>query len=112
MPIETFIWDPSIDATGDISHRVRKAQFGDGYAQVIGDGINSKSQSWPLAFTGTGEEVIPIRDFLDLHAGGKAFLWSPPLEGVQLYRCATYQLVPLGGDLYTLNATFEQAFHP
>ncbi|MDD8160574.1 phage tail protein, partial [Escherichia coli] len=67
MAIETFTWCPRLNAEADINFRVRKAQFGDGYQQVSGDGINPRSQKWTLQFTGTETYIGAIKDFLDRH---------------------------------------------
>ncbi|MCP5854454.1 phage tail protein, partial [Klebsiella pneumoniae] len=45
---DTFTWCPYIEPTGSGTFRVRSAQFGNGYRQVAGDGINNEVQSWPL----------------------------------------------------------------
>lgn len=110
--METFTWSPAADAEGEIQQRVRTVQFGDGYAQVAGDGLNADRQSWPLTFTGAADEIRPIRDFLRRHGGHRSFLWAPPLEGLQLYRCAGWRLRAHTEDLLTLTATFEQSFAP
>lgn len=112
MAIETFGWTPDKSPSGEYTYRTRTAQFGDGYAQVVGDGINAESQSWPLTFTGTKAGMVAIRDFLRRHGGAKSFLWTPPAGDLGLYRCKTFGLSHVGGSIYTLNATFEQAFHP
>ncbi|SEJ31542.1 Phage-related protein [Azotobacter beijerinckii] len=112
MPIETFTWAPALDAQGETAFRTRTAQFGDGYAQVVGDGINNKQQSWPLTFIRKGAEAQAILDFFDRHAGYKGFLWTPPLGQLGLWRVSTHSLRPMGGGLYTIAATFEQAFAP
>lgn len=112
MPLETFAWSPLNEPQGDITYRARTAQFGDGYAQVVGDGINNRQQSWPLTFTRRKEEAQAILDFFDRHAGYRAFLWTPPLGQLSLFRVTQHTLRPLGGGLYTITATFEQAFHP
>lgn len=111
---DLFNWSHQAEPGGTITFKVRKAQFGDGYSQAVPDGINNKSDSWPLTFFGTGADVQPIVAFLDAHAGASSFLWTPPMpNGVQgLYRCNQYQLTPFGDDWYTLQATFEQAFAP
>ncbi|AVK38726.1 phage tail protein [Morganella morganii] len=110
--IETFTWCPRVNPTEDITYKIRRAKFGDGYEQVSGDGINARSQKWSLEFTGRGEYITAIRQFIDLHGGIKAFQWKPPLEPVGLYRCADHKLTPLGGDNYSLSLTFTQAFKP
>ena len=46
MAIETFQWSPRTNAAADATFRIRKAQFGDGYVQVAGDGINFRAQNW------------------------------------------------------------------
>ncbi len=46
MGIQTFEFPARVNAAGDMRFRVRKAQFGDGYAQVSGDGINPIVRSW------------------------------------------------------------------
>ena len=112
MAIETFSWKPDKSPAGTYSYRTRKAQFGDGYAQVVGDGINAEAQSWPLTFIGFKADMQAIRDFLRQHGGAKAFLWTPPAGALGLYRCASFGITPVGANLYSLSATFEQAFQP
>ena len=112
MAIQTFTWCPRLNAEADTTFRTRKAQFGDGYTQVAGDGLNPKSQKWTLSFTGDESYIGAIKAFLDAHQGTKAFLWKPPLEPLAMFRCDTYNPTALGAGKYTLDATFEQAFKP
>ncbi|WP_255593399.1 phage tail protein [Achromobacter sp. ES-001] len=88
------------------------AQFGDGYRQVAGDGINNKVQSWPLTFSGGREEMEALIRFLDRHAGIASFLWTPPLGAEGYYEAPTYNINPVGGDVYSVSATFQQVFRP
>ncbi|MNJ51529.1 Phage minor tail protein [compost metagenome] len=53
-----------------------------------------------------------MQAFLDRHKGTKAFLWTPPLGELGLYKCAGYQPINRGGRIYALAATFTQTFHP
>ena len=108
----TFTWVPLREPVGTVSMRTRKAQFGDGYTQTAADGINNKSQTWPLQFRGTSAKIAAIRDFLDARQGYQSFFWTPPLGAQGYYKCATYTLKPLGAGKYELAATFEQAFQP
>ncbi|WP_295460507.1 phage tail protein [uncultured Pseudomonas sp.] len=112
MAVETFTWDPRPDAEGTATYRTRKTPLGDGYAQVVGDGLNNKSQSWPLTFKGGEATIVAIRDFLDRHAGYRSFLWTPPLGAVGFYIAGEHRLAAHGADIYTLTVTFEQWFHP
>jgi phage-related protein len=112
MAIETFSWSPRVNPTQTVNFRVKKAQFGDGYDQVAGDGINPRSQEWELNFVGPEAYIREIKQFLDRHGGIHSFQWTPPLEDVGLYRCEQYKPSPLGGKNYSLSATFTQAFAP
>ncbi|AOO56452.1 phage tail protein (plasmid) [Raoultella ornithinolytica] len=112
MAIEIFTWSPRINPTETVDFRVREAKFGDGYTQTSGDGLNNREQQWELSFVGTEEYIRQIKQFLDRHGGTKSFQWTPPLEDVGLFRCKQYKPVPMGGENYSLSATFIQGFKP
>ena len=111
MAIETFTWQTE-RGEGEIKQATRTTKFGDGYAQTVADGINNKSQSWPVTFTGMKSRIKDIMDFIDRHKGAKGFLWEPPLGDLGLYKCNGYKPVHRGGQVYAITATFEQTFHP
>ena len=108
---DTFSFIPQIDPVATTTLRIRKAQFGDGYAQTVADGINAKVQSWPLSFQGNAATVQPIVDFFDAHIG-VSFYWTPPLGVQGYYQCEAYSPAPHGGDNYSLTATLQQRFKP
>jgi phage-related protein len=112
MAVQVFTWVPDNGATGEVQYRTRMVQFGDGYAQTVGDGINNKIQSWPLLFTKNKSDSEAIMEFLDSHQGFKAFQWTPPLGTVSLFKAVQVTNTPLGGGMYRITVTFEQAFHP
>lgn len=112
MALETFTWSPRVSPSQTVSMRTRKAQFGDGYTQVSGDGINPRSQEWDLNFVGTEAYIQAIKAFLDRHEGQKSFQWKPPLEPLGLYRCEQYKPTPMGAGNFSLTATFTQAYKP
>lgn len=112
MAIERFTWATEKGAEGDIAQRVRTKKFGDGYEQAVEDGLNNQSESWPVTFTGMASRILEIRKFLDKHKGAKAFLWTPPLGVLGLYKCNGYKPVHRGGQVYAITATFQQTFHP
>lgn len=107
---ETFAWPVQHSDTGEVTYRVRTAQFGDGYSQVVGDGINNQTQSWPVSYTGTREAVLAIKAFLDRHGGYRSFRWVSPLGELGLYRAASANIQTLGGGKLKITSTFEQAF--
>jgi phage-related protein len=112
MAVQVFTWIPDNGATGEVQYRTRMVQFGDGYTQAVGDGINNKIQSWPLSFTKNKTESEAIMAFLDNHHGSKSFQWLPPLGTASLFKAIQITNTPLGGSMYRITATFEQAFHP
>ena len=82
MAIEIFTWSPRVNPTQTVNFRTRKAQFGDGYVQVSGDGLNTRSQEWELSFVGTEDYIRPIKQFLDRNGCTKSFQCTPPHEDV------------------------------
>jgi len=107
-----FTWPLETDPTGEERLRVLTAQFGDGYKQTAGDGINNLVQSWPLQFTGSAAYITEIRDFLRSHGGAKPFLWTPPLGVQGLYDAVDVKVQARGKDWYVLSTTFSQRFAP
>jgi phage-related protein len=107
---DTFTWAPNKSVSGKLAQRTRSARFGSGYEQGAGDGLNTESQSWDLTFTGQQARIMEIRDFLRAQQGYKSFIWSPPLDGPLYFKCKAYSPTSLGGDAWTLSATFEQTF--
>lgn len=113
MAIETFTWRVQGQPEGSLNQRVRSAQFGDGYKQVSGDGINPETQSWPLTFSGNKSDMQPLLAFVRRHTT-KSFIWTPPLGEKGLYRVTadSIRVVPIGGPAVSISATFEQAYAP
>jgi phage-related protein len=110
MATEIFTWAPKIESSGTVKFRVLKAQFGDGYAQTAPDGINNRSGSWPLTFTGTKDKMAVIQAFLDRHAGSRSFYWTPPLGQQSRFKASEYQPTEHGGGIFTIAVIFEEAF--
>ena len=70
--------DPSL--TQERSQRVQRAQFGDGYSQVLTDGLNAEQETWqcqtpPLTYP----EINSIESFF-LEQKGQAISWIPPFS--------------------------------
>lgn len=112
MNYNTFTWTPIINPEGNKLFRKFTAQFGDGYAQEAGDGINNEVQTWPLQFVGYDYQIRPINDFLRAHGGIKPFKWTPPMGEEGLYVCGEFNIIPQGWKVYSLSATFNQRFVP
>ena len=115
MAIETFTWHLQIQAQGAISYnqRTRKAQFGDGYSQIAGDGINPETLQVPITWSGSLDTAREIRDFLRNHVS-KSFIFTPPFESKGLYRADgdSIKFQPLSSKVATVTATLTQAYAP
>jgi phage-related protein len=123
MAIPTFTYDPITDPVGTSTYRTLTAQFGDGYSQVAGDGINNVYDTWSLSFAGASADVAPVKSFLDALQGYLPFYWTPPLGVQGLYRCGSASagtsstvsaptLTASTGGNYVYTCTFQQLHHP
>ncbi|WP_153135179.1 phage tail protein [Paraburkholderia agricolaris] len=111
MTTQTFTWVPTVaGSSGDAMLLVRKAQFGDGYAQRAPDGLNNRSSSYNLTFIGDATKISAIMAFLDARAGGEAFYWTPLLRPQSLFTCEKYSEPTKDGNVYTMTAQFDQTF--
>ena len=107
--MQEFNWRPEKSPQGQTTFRAIRAQFGDGYTKVAGDGIHTRAQSWPLTFIRRRAQMLPIKAFLDSHAGIRPFLWTPPLDQQgAFYTPDAYTLTPLGSGVYSLSVTLVQ----
>lgn len=111
--MEEFKWRTQIQdsPSGEFKHRIKEIEFGDGYKQVAGDGINPETQTWTFAYVGLKDEVMPIFKFIRQHTA-KSFIWTPPFGEKGLYRIKadSITMIPVSVGVMKLTATFEQAF--
>ena len=119
--METFTFVPSAGSSGVMHPRTLKAQFGDGYAQRVKDGVNARLRFWNLQFDpmhattpigGSGANLDDINDFLERQDGYIHFLWVqlPPFntEGAKEFVCEEWSFTYDRGLRVGLNAVFLQ----
>ncbi len=113
MAIETFIWPVRTGATESINIATQEIQFGDGYKQVAGVGINEDNATWELSCNGKLSDMAVIRAFLKFHVT-KSFWWSNPWGERKLYRVKRDSIKPVftNGDFAEISFVFEQAYAP
>ncbi|HBS0557171.1 TPA: phage tail protein [Klebsiella pneumoniae] len=115
MAIETFAWriQAASQPTLKSKDNIRRVQFGDGYAQVSGNGINNETLSYEFSFSGDPDTALEVYKFLRRHKT-KAFSFKPPGGELALWRVQadSLQKVIQGKKVITITATFEQAFVP
>lgn len=108
--VPVFSWCQMPDANGTIKLRILRAQFGDGYQQRAGNGINPAVESWPLQFIGRTTYTGPIVAFLKERAGHKAFHWTPPDGELGLYACESISVRKMTAIITAVGVTFDQVF--
>ncbi|WP_447717261.1 phage tail protein [Pluralibacter gergoviae] len=115
MAIEAFAWriQAASQSATKSTDNIRKVQFGDGYSQVSGNGINEEALSYEFSFSGDPQTALDIYAFLRRHKT-KSFSFKPPFGDLALWRVAanSLQKIPLSKKVITISATFEQAFAP
>lgn len=66
---DTFIWTPQYNSSFDFTPKYTETQFGDGYKQIIKDGINSVDSAFSVTLNGLEEKKAnAILHFLDFKA--------------------------------------------
>lgn len=113
MTIESFDWPVRVGASEDINIATQEIQFGDGYKQVSGVGINQDNASWDLSCNGKLSEISLIRTFLKSHVT-VSFWWVNPWGEKKLYRVKRDSIKPVftNGQFVEINFVFEQAYMP
>jgi phage-related protein len=74
IPLPHFLWIPDYTAQAKVEPRVSKVEFGDGYAQRMGRGVNTMLETLSLTFSGrTDGETELILAFLKDRGGFEPF---------------------------------------
>lgn len=93
--------DPRIDVT----------QYGDGYSQRIGDGLNTMLRSTTLTFTEkTDAEKEVLRLFLEAANGVTSFTWAgddDPDEET-LWYAPKWTITPVAAHLWTITVDLKE----
>jgi phage-related protein len=114
VSLDTFAptFQPSKDSTQRVvKRRVNTAQFGDGYSQRSGDGLNASPRLFTAAWAALRSTEADIYEaFFDAHKS-TPFLWTPPLETVQRKWIAGDSTQGyLGGSTVSLSCPLTEVF--
>lgn len=96
-------YQPEYSATQSTTFNTLSAQFGDGYKQMIADGINNIRQEWSLVYTYPTADIDVIESFLNNTNGVDPFTWTPP-RGTQ----STYRITDAGFKREVANFGYEK----
>ena len=113
MTTDTFDYCVSIGASGTLPVKTSSAQFGDGYKQVSGVGLNDALETWELTSKGRPENMLGVRNFLSSHCV-HSFYWTNPWGEKKLYRVKADSIAPsfVYGNWAEISFTFEEAVAP
>lgn len=108
----TFSYTPDRGFSKTTKPRVLTYQFGDGYSQRTGDGINSMPSTYSLSFNSrdvtTAEAIIA---FLEATQGRTYFLWTPVGETQQIKVIASeWSMTHDTSISRNISVTFTQVF--
>lgn len=98
----------------EVTPRVRRASFGDGYIQRSRDGINTMPKIYSVTIGPmTVANADTVEAFLTARGGVEAFFWQPPYAGSPLKWIATkWKRTNRFPTADGLDVTFEQVFDP
>lgn len=105
-----FDWATTVGAALEREPRIRKIDFGDGYAQRSRNGLNCLMQRWSLGFNSISNETKTMIDaFLSARGGVESFDWTPPGELVaHKYVCEKWSITAEDTLRWAIRAEFQQ----
>lgn len=102
---------PSVDSEKSVKPKVIRADFGDGYSQRAGDGLNAIRKNYKFMWDAlTNAEATELEEFFEAKAGYIAFWYTPPLESTALPFICTEWNKTYGEATYKVSATFERVY--
>lgn len=107
----TFIADRGFGRQS--SHRVLTANFGDGYEQRVLDGINTKEETFNVAFNNrTASSINLLAAYFDVQAG-KNFTFTVTDNagdtGIKVV-CESYNIAYTREGIHSLTTTFRRVY--
>lgn len=109
--MSTFTWIPSFAVSVEETPRVIENAMGDGYRQLVADGINNTQKVWDLQFNNRNTtEAGEIRDFLIARGGVEAFDFTDPDGETLRYLCRSWPRSFYGRLYQSFSLRFEQVF--
>lgn len=105
---------PSYSPKKTVKYRTLTVQFGDGYEQSAGDGINPQQVTYDFSWENlTLSEAAYIEGFLDARGGWDIFLYAfPAADGQKKWVCDGYTRNDIDFNNVTISATFKRRYDP
>jgi phage-related protein len=98
--------------SGSHQYRILKANFGDGYEQRAGDGINPKQSEYTLTWTRLSTtDAASIESFFDGLGGYESFDYTLPGEAAtKKFVCEKFTKPYESGNLMGITATLRRVY--
>ena len=111
-PTFTPVVNPSYPYEYSEEPKVLVTQYGDGYIERAGHGLNAQARDFSLKWEGlTLTEVNSLVTFFRARKGYEAFLWTPVDEATAIKCiCQTWKPSKDDADNWNLTAQFKQVF--
>lgn len=106
-----FLWVPSYGYNLDIEPRVKSIKMGDGYEQIVSEGINNILLPINLEFNDRGlSEYSAILHFLHTRAGYDEFYFTPaaPFNIQKKFTCPRWNPTQISYDKYNIRVEFKE----
>lgn len=94
LPIEPILVNRSKRKT---SPRVLRIDFGDGYNQRSGDGLNTMPEMWDFYFQCDKDDWTTLIDFFEDHGGTTYWQWTGPTGLIRKYIAKSWNETFIGG---------------
>ena len=103
---------PSIGSSSNSSANILKADFGDGYSQRVGQGINNIGEQASLSWNNiTGSQANTIVSFFEARGGFEAFQYTLPTESsAKKWTCDTWNKNYADGGLINLTCELTRVY--
>ena len=103
---------PSVESTRENEFRVLESEFGDGYSQRAGSGLNAENVTFSAVWSVLSvAQADQIEAFFRQHRGYRAFEWKAPRDAKpELYRCKAWKRGFRGSGHDTITATIERVY--
>ncbi|WP_250125508.1 phage tail protein [Chroococcidiopsis sp. CCMEE 29] len=100
------------DSGAQISRRVRKVQYGDGYTMRALDGLNNVIKSWDVTFTqGTSGDMWELEQIILNDMGIVPTLWQAPDENVpSRWMIENYRKTIRAGMIVEISVNFTRYY--
>jgi phage-related protein len=107
--MSVFTWTPIYASLNKNQEpRVLKNNFGDGYSQRAGDGLNIILEKWTVEFTDSVTNITAIDDFLTAREGWDDFDWTSPRGTSSKYICPRWTRAFISVGVDRISAEFEE----